>query len=48
VDPVAGTGVGAFRSSNAQHLLAEVPFDNPFMQPEHPAPTTPDPDPIPF
>jgi hypothetical protein len=41
VDPVAGKGVGAFRSLNAQHLLAEVPFKNPFMQPEHPAPHGP-------
>ena len=38
VDLQAGLGVGAFRSFNATHLLAEVPFNNPFMQPEHPAP----------
>jgi hypothetical protein len=41
VDPATGKGVGAFRSFNAQHLLAEVPFKNPFMQPEHPAPHGP-------
>ena len=41
VDIAAGTGVGAFRSHNAQHLVAEVPFNNPFMQPEHPAPHGP-------
>jgi hypothetical protein len=41
VDPATGKGVGAFRSLNAQHLLAEVPFKNPFMQPEHPAPHGP-------
>ena len=41
VDPVAGTGVGTFRSLNSQHLIAEVPFKNPFMQPEHPAPHGP-------
>jgi hypothetical protein len=39
VDLAAGTGVGAFRSNMGQHLLAEVPFNNPFMQPDHPAPT---------
>lgn len=41
VDPVAGTGVGTFRSLNAQHLIAEVPFQNPFMDPAHPAPHGP-------
>jgi hypothetical protein len=41
VDPTTGKGVGTFRSINAQHLIAEVPFKNPFMQPEHPAPTSP-------
>lgn len=45
-------GVGTFRSHNAQRLLAEVPFDNPFMQPEHPAPHGPNTqaqeEPIPF
>lgn len=34
-------GVGTFRSINSQHLVAEVPFNNPFMQPEHPAPHGP-------
>lgn len=52
VDPATGAGVGAFRSSNAQHLLAEVPFNNPFMEPDHPAPTSNNPqaqeDEIPF
>lgn len=52
VDPATGAGVGAFRSSNAQHLIAEVPFNNPFMQPDHPAPTSNNPqaqeDAIPF
>jgi hypothetical protein len=43
VDLATGTGVGAFRSNNAMHLLAEVPFKNPFMQPDHPAPTTANP-----
>lgn len=38
VDPTTGTGVGTFRSLNSQHLLAEVPFANPFMDPSHPAP----------
>lgn len=38
VDPVTGKGVGAFRSYGAPHLLAEVPFKNPYMQPDHPAP----------
>lgn len=52
VDPVAGTGIGSFRSSNAQHLIAEVPFSNPFADPTHPAPHSSQPaqqaDPIPF
>lgn len=39
VDIAAGMGVGAFRSGNAQHLVAEVPFKNPYMEPDHPAPT---------
>jgi hypothetical protein len=34
-------GVGAFRSVNAQRLIAEVPFNNPFMDPAHPAPHGP-------
>jgi hypothetical protein len=41
VDIAAGTGVGTFRSRNAQHLIAEVPFANPFMDPAHPAPHGP-------
>lgn len=40
VDLAAGQGVGAFRSTGSQHLVAEIPFDNPFMDPAHPAPTT--------
>lgn len=39
VNLAAGLGVGAFRSTNSQHLIAEVPFNNPFMDPDHPAPT---------
>lgn len=41
VDPETGTGVGTFRSHNAQRLVAEVPFNNPFMDPAHPAPHGP-------
>jgi hypothetical protein len=41
VDPTTGQGVGTFRSLNSQHLLAEVPFKNPFMDPAHPAPHGP-------
>jgi hypothetical protein len=40
VNPVTGAGVGTFRSGLSQHLIAEVPFKNPFMDPNHPAPTT--------
>lgn len=40
LDPVTGKGVGTFRSLNAQHLIAEVPFKNPFMTPDHPAPVS--------
>jgi hypothetical protein len=32
-------GVAAFRTNTAQHLVAEVPFKNPFMSPEDPSPT---------
>lgn len=34
-------GVAAFRKNTAQHLLEELPFKNPFMDPSHPAPTGP-------
>lgn len=34
-------GVGAYRSHQGQHMVAELPFNNPFMQPEHPAPHAP-------
>lgn len=47
VDLTTGQGVGAFRSDGGTHLVAEVPFQNPFMTPEHPAPTAPE-DEIPF
>lgn len=47
VDLTVGQGVGAFRSGNAQHLVAEIPFKNPFMQPDHPAPVSPQPTPTP-
>lgn len=30
--------IGHFRSSSGQHLVKEVPFSNPFMDPSHPAP----------
>jgi hypothetical protein len=40
VNLATGQGVGAFRSGSGQHLVAEVPFKNPFMRPEHPAPIT--------
>lgn len=46
VDLGAGRGIGTFRSQNAQHLIAEVPFQNPFMQPEHPAPHGPNTQPV--
>jgi hypothetical protein len=34
--------IGHFRSGagNAQHLVAEVPFQSPYMDPAHPAPVT--------
>lgn len=38
VDLASGVGVGAFRSHNAEHILARHPFDNPLMNPSHPAP----------
>lgn len=42
-------GVGTFRSLNSQHLIAEVPFKNPFMDPAHPAPHGPNTaEPMPF
>jgi hypothetical protein len=47
-------GVSAFRSGSpgSQHLVAEVPFNNPFMDPAHPAPHGPNTqvqnEPIPF
>jgi hypothetical protein len=47
VDLSTGAGVGSFRSQNGTHLIAEVPFKNPFMQPDHPAPTEAE-DEIPF
>lgn len=31
-------GVGAFRSHNAEHLVKEVPFRNPLMDPHSPSP----------
>jgi hypothetical protein len=31
-------GVASFRKSSAQHLIAEVPFDSPFKDPNNPAP----------
>ena len=46
VDPAAGKGVGSFRSHNATHLVAEVPFHNVCMDPAHPAPTSPTPPPL--
>lgn len=44
-------GVAHFRSNSANHLLAEVPFKNPYMDPSHPAPQSPETSPkdeIPF
>lgn len=35
-------GVAAFRNTNAEHLIAEVPFKNPYMDPSHPAPQNPE------
>jgi hypothetical protein len=43
VDITAGTGIGAFRSMNGMHLLSEIPFKNPYSDPNHPAPTTANP-----
>lgn len=34
-----GQGVGAFRSTNGEHLVKEVPFKNPLMDPHDPSPT---------
>jgi hypothetical protein len=31
-------GVGAFRSKSGTHLVKEVPFRNPFLDPHNPAP----------
>jgi hypothetical protein len=43
-------GVAAFRSNTAQHLIAEVPFKNPLMNPADPSPIshTPVEEPMPF
>lgn len=35
-------GLGRFHARNGYHLLEEVPFENPFMSPRHPAPVNPD------
>ncbi len=43
VNPATGQGVGAFRSMNGTHLVAEVPFNNPLTDPHHPAPYSPPP-----
>ncbi len=40
-------GVSSFRSSSGQHLIAEIPFKNPFMSPEDPAPVKANPE-VPF
>jgi hypothetical protein len=34
-------GVATFRTNTAEHLLAEVPFPNPFLQPNNPVPHPP-------
>lgn len=39
-------GVGTFRSHNAQHLVAEIPFRNPLMDPHSPSPQVASPSPI--
>lgn len=39
--PAMAGKIGHFRSSAGQHLVKEVPFTNPFMDPSHPAPVFP-------
>lgn len=35
------SGIAAFRSNTAEHLIMEVPFKNPYMDPNDPSPVSP-------